>query len=86
MPVAPELKSFIAWNGLDLRIKSVHKKWSGQFLLNPDDDDAEDQEDADPDGAGDQPELDRHVALHAPAPTHDVSHGLAGTSAGEVPD
>ena len=26
IPVAPELKSFIAWNGLDLRIKSVHKK------------------------------------------------------------
>ena len=50
-----------------------------------DDDDAEDEEDADPHRAGDEPELDRHVALHAPAATHDIPHSLASTGAWKVP-
>ena len=54
-------------------------------LLDFQEDETQDEEDADPSQAGDEPELDGQPALHAPAPAHDVPHGLGRAGAWQVP-
>ena len=53
--------------------------------MNPDHNDAGEQEYDDPGCAGDQAQLNGEVTFDAPAPSHDVSQGLAGTGARQVP-